>query len=98
MRILFLFLLIVFSSTLYGQDLPTQNCRPSTSIKGLIFPNCLDSSYNCPAGRCCYTQLKASDNSLEIMSFTMTGYKLCNAEEDILESNNVGNVFSPLVE
>jgi len=39
----------------------------------------------------------AGDSSLQVISFKMIAYKICNPGDDVFEADNNGNVFIPSV-
>ena len=93
MRFILLIAIFCFSqNSVYGQS---SNCNPTTKSEATLFPNKLDTTYACPIGHCCYTQIKAKDTQLEIISFKLFADKICSAETENTETYNIGNRFSP---
>ncbi len=93
MRIILSIVFFYFISTnCFSQ---TGNCNPTITIEAGIFPNNADSAFKCPVGACCYTHIKSKDPNLEIISFKLIAYEICNYPDDVVEFDNKGNRFSP---
>jgi len=95
MKILFLFVFVLFSKSAFSTSPAGDSCTPNTIIKGVLFPNVTECPFS--KGFDCYTQVRARDKSLIVLSFRLIIDSLTQKGGEHFEANNTGYSFSPFI-
>ena|SRR5688572_12824397 len=94
MRTLCILITVLLFSNVSGQKVSSENCIPNLNLKVVLCPNKQDSlslkvcCYDCRHG------LKAVDKNYSIISFKVSGEKLCDATSNGVEGKNTGAAFN----